>query len=176
MSRVARRNARFEIHCPTTTATARNSTALPITHSTETGSKATPRSAASMMPATTASTIRPITSSITAAPRMIRPSLLAARPRSVSTRAVMPTLVAVSVAPTNQCVSGLCEGKNHCETKKPSTIGVTTPSSATRNDEAPTAIIFFTSDSSPTWKSRNSTPIWARMEMPVWVRSESSPS
>jgi hypothetical protein len=81
------------------------------------GANAAPRSAASMIPATTASTIRPMTSSITAAPRMMRPSLLEVWPRSASTRAVIPTLVAVRVAPTNQWVRTLWPGKNHDETK-----------------------------------------------------------
>ena len=138
--REARLNACRDSQPPATTAAPRNSTDLPTMSPTVIGSNAAPRSAASMMPATTASTISPMTSSITAAPRMIRPSLLAVRPRSASTRAVMPTLVAVRVAPTNQWVRVLCVGKNHDETKYPSTIGVTTPSSATMSDEAPTAI------------------------------------
>ena len=66
---------------------------------------ARPWSAALITPVTTASTIKPSTSSITAAPRMMRPSTLPVRPRSPSTRAVIPTLVAVSVAPTNTCMS-----------------------------------------------------------------------
>lgn len=58
-----------------------------------------PRSTAAIMPATTARTTSPRISSMTAAPRITRASSERARPRSVSTRAVMPTLVAVSVAP-----------------------------------------------------------------------------
>ena len=70
-------------------------------------------------PESTASTISPRTSSITAAPRMIRPSLLSARPRSASTRAVIPTLVAQSVAPTNQSASEPCVAKKARVTKNP---------------------------------------------------------
>ena len=50
--------------------------------------------AAAMMPVTTARMTSPSTSSMTAAPRMMRASSVCDRPRSLSTRAVMPTLVA----------------------------------------------------------------------------------
>ena len=40
-------------------------------------------------------------------------------------------------------------------------MGATTPSTATSVADSPTAAIFAMSDSSPTWNSRNSTPIWA---------------
>ena len=80
--------------------------ALVTIHATVSGANARPPSAAPIRPATTASTMSPSTSSITAAPRMIRPSVLDVRPRSASTRAVIPTLVAHSVAPTYQWVSG----------------------------------------------------------------------
>ena len=51
-------------------------------------------------PVTTLRMTRPSTSSMTAAPMMMRASGVLIRPRSASTRAVMPTEVAVSVAPT----------------------------------------------------------------------------
>ncbi len=50
-------------------------------------------------PTMTASTSSPMTSSMTAAPRMICPSAVCTRFMSLRTRAVMPTLVAHSVAP-----------------------------------------------------------------------------
>ena len=50
------------------------------------------------------STTRPITSSATAAPSTMRASVVARARRSPNTRAVMPTLVAVSAAPTNSAV------------------------------------------------------------------------
>jgi hypothetical protein len=53
------------------------------------------------MPETTARMIKPNTSSITAAPRMIYASFVCNLPRSLKTRAVMPTLVAQSTAPMN---------------------------------------------------------------------------
>ena len=53
-------------------------------------------------PSTTASTIRPSTSSTMAAPRMTRDSRASVTPRSLSTRAVMPTLVAARLAPRNK--------------------------------------------------------------------------
>ena len=80
---------------------------MPTIHSADAPWNGLPWLAAWMTPATTASTIKPSTSSITAAPRMIRPSVLVVRLRSERTRAVIPTLVAHSVAPTNQWVSGL---------------------------------------------------------------------
>ena len=53
---------------------------------------------------TTVRTTRPMTSSATAAPSTIRASVVARARRSPKTRAVMPTLVAVSAAPTNSAV------------------------------------------------------------------------
>ena len=57
--------------------------------------------AAEASPATTARSTIPKMSSNTAAPRMILAGLLSRTPRSPSTRAVMPTLVATMAAPTN---------------------------------------------------------------------------
>jgi hypothetical protein len=57
---------------------------------------------AATKPLTTAKTTSPMTSSATAAPRMMRASLVFALPKSLSTRAVIPTLVAVRVPPTNK--------------------------------------------------------------------------
>ena len=51
---------------------------------------------------TRARTTRPITSSITAAPRTTMPALDWSRPSSPRTAAVIPTLVAVRMAPTNK--------------------------------------------------------------------------
>ena len=51
------------------------------------------------MPPTMVKMMRPIMSSMTAAPRTIRLSGSDNRPRSARTRAVMPTLVAVKAAP-----------------------------------------------------------------------------
>ena len=113
----ATRNTCFDTHWPRTTAAARNPTALARIPTTASGSNRRPWPAAPMIPDTTASTISPSTSSITAAPRMMRPSMLVVFWRSASTRAVMPTLVAHSVAPTNQWVSTLWAGKNHREQK-----------------------------------------------------------
>jgi hypothetical protein len=113
-------------------------------------SKTRPAFSAEIRPLTTASTMSPSTSSMTAAPRMMRPSTLAVRLRSPSTRAVMPTLVAVSVAPTNQWTSGFWPWRKAIETPKPNTMGVITPRTATSVAESPTAAILPTSDSSPT--------------------------
>ena len=59
-----------------------------------------PSAAAWMTPEMIASTTRPRTSSITAAPRMIRDDGVRDAFASCSTRAVMPTEVAASIAPT----------------------------------------------------------------------------
>ena len=67
-------------------------------------------------PETTARMIKPKTSSMTAAPRIIRASLLFVLWRSCNTRAVMPTLVAASVAPINRCTYQPASGRNKEET------------------------------------------------------------
>ena len=91
-----------------------------------------------MMPPTTASTINPMTSSMTAAPRMMRASAVCRRPRSLNTRAVIPTLVAHRVAPTKACTYTLCAGKSHALTAQPRPKGVMTPRVATASEGAPT--------------------------------------
>ena len=70
-------------------------TAMPV------ASSFVPFAAAWMTPAMIASTTSPSTSSITAAPRMIREDEVRDAFASCSTRAVMPTEVAASIAPTN---------------------------------------------------------------------------
>ena len=73
-----------------------------------------PRSAAATRPVTTARMISPWTSSMIAAPRMIRASLVCDRPRSFRTRAVIPTLVAVSVAPRKIWAYAPASGISQC--------------------------------------------------------------
>ena len=70
-------------------------------------------------PATTASTSSPNTSSMIAAPRMICDSRRWLEPMSLSTRAVMPTLVAVRVAPRNACTYALSPGRSNAPTAHP---------------------------------------------------------
>ena len=82
------------------TAINRNPTAFAITKPTSEISTE-PFSA---MADTTERIISPITSSNTAAPKMIFASLVLSFPRSLNTRAVIPTDVAVSVAPKNKAV------------------------------------------------------------------------
>ena len=94
--------------------------------------------AAEIAPAITARTTRPRTSSMTAAPRIVWPSPLWTAPRSRSTRAVMPTLVAASVAPMNRWTSSGLPGSSHAVTPQPSATGATTPNTATRSAEGPT--------------------------------------
>ena len=83
---------------PTRPPTTRKATAtktIQRTESTETEPSVTRRT-------TTVRTTRPITSSATAAPRTSRASVVANARRSPKTRAVMPTLVAVSAAPDEE--------------------------------------------------------------------------
>ena len=66
---------------------------------------ATVTAAPAAMPETTVRITSPSTSSITAAPMMIRASGVLIRPRSARTRPVMPTDVAVRVAPMKIAVA-----------------------------------------------------------------------
>ena len=75
-----------------------------------------PASAARTSPSTIASTIRPSTSSTMAAPRMTRDSRASVTPRSLSTRAVMPTLVAARLAPRNRWTYHPASGMKREET------------------------------------------------------------
>ena len=118
-----------------------------------------------MMPETAARITRPITSSMTAAPRMIRDSLAPVFPRSRSTRAVMPTLVAHSVAPMKTWTSVLASGRNQALTHQPRSIGAMTPTVATTNEDQPTSSMSLMFDSRPTSNSRMMTPISASIAM-----------
>ena len=78
----------------------------------------------------------PITSSTTAAARMTTPSIESKRLISPSTLAVIPTDVAVRIAPTNSAgIASSIEAKlaypNHKVTKAPKANGNITPPSAT---------------------------------------------
>jgi hypothetical protein len=84
---------------PSTTAVTRKAAAFPTIARMLPIDGAVPPATAPIIPATTASTTRPRMSSTTAAPKIMRPSVESRRPRSRNTRAVMPTLVAVSTAP-----------------------------------------------------------------------------
>ncbi len=97
--------------------------------------------AAPMTPETTERITRPSTSSITAAPRMILDSRAESLPRSASTRAVMPTLVAARVAPMKTWASVSSCGSIQAETPQPRKNGATTPSRATSRLDHPTESI-----------------------------------
>ena len=86
---------------------------------------------------TTVRTTRPITSSATAAPSTMRASVVARARRSPKTRAVMPTLVAVSAAPTKSDVVEV-EAEQLAWRPMPSTNGATTPTVATCSEARPT--------------------------------------
>ena len=106
---------------------------------------------------TTVSTTRPITSSATAAPSTTRASWVASARRSPNTRAVMPTLVAVSAAPTNSAV--LKSSPISDMAPRPRTIGATTPTVATCSDVRPTLPSSRRSISRPTSSRSRITPI-----------------
>ena len=88
-------------------------------------------------PLTTLRITSPSTSSMTAAPRMIRASGVRIRPESDSTRAVIPTEVAVSVAPTKiaggETVAAAARGMRRVRpvADSPRANGSATPTAAT---------------------------------------------
>ena len=174
-SLLASRKSRGDIQPPITRAPTRNNVALPTIHTTSRVASWPPVLAAVMTPETTARITRPRTSSMTAAPRMILASRVVTLPRSVSTRAVMPTLVAQSVAPMNRWTSRSSFGSIQAETPQPRKNGATTPRSATSRLEVPTDIISRTLDSSPTSNSSSTTPISAMMAMPSLEPRKSRP-
>ena len=102
-------------------------------------------------------------SSATAAPRTVRASMLASARRSPKTRAVMPTLVAVSAAPTK--TASLPSNPSPSPAKMPVTIGTTTPTIATAMDARPTDLSSRRSISMPTSSSRRMTPSSASVRM-----------
>ena len=85
---------------------------------------------------TTVRMIRPSTSSATAAPSTIRASVVASARRSPKTRAVMPTLVAVSAAPRKIAVS--VSQPRPTPAPAPATNGTATPMTATSIEARPT--------------------------------------
>ena len=108
---------------------------------------------------TTARMIRPSTSSITAAPRTICASFVCNLPKSLKTRAVIPTEVAVSDAPRKRYTLRDKLGRSHGPTTQvPSTNGTITPINATTKAFNPTFFIVVRLDSRPTWKRRIITP------------------
>ena len=97
---------------------------------------------------TTVRIMRPSTSSATAAPKTMRASLVDNARRSPNTRAVMPTLVAVSVAPTNSAVRA--SSPMAMPPKMPKPMGKTTPRIATLSAARPTVRSSLRSISIPT--------------------------
>src|SRR6266496_2388981 len=93
----------------------------------------------------TESTIRPRTSSITAAPRIVVPSLVWSLPNSFNVCAEILTLVAVSSVPRNKLIGS--EYPSVYEKAVPATKGTTTPAEAETSAVTPTRrICFHTSD------------------------------
>src|SRR5437899_2042162 len=141
----------------------RNATATPRIRSAPCRLNAVPAAS----PETTLKITSPMTSSITAAPRIRRASRLCSTCRSLSTRPVIPTEVAVSVAPTKMAV--VSESADVCSTpcqldrqyRKPSPNGTATPTTATAVAAVPTRIMALRSVSSPISNSSTTTPTWA---------------
>ena len=100
-SRLARRKILGASQAPTRTPPIRNPAAFSSISPTAAVDMDPPPLAASTIPWATASITSPSTSSMTAAPRMMRASGESIRFRSWNTRAVIPTLVAQSTAPMN---------------------------------------------------------------------------
>ncbi|CAB4885192.1 unannotated protein [freshwater metagenome] len=135
----------------------------PVMRRNPTASPVVPRiDAALTLPSTTTRVtivrmMRPSTSSATAAPRTMRDSVDDSTPRSPKTRAVMPTLVAVSAAPRNTDV--FTSRPSARPAPIPPRKGAATPSTATAKEALPTLASSLTSISSPTLRSRRITPI-----------------
>ena len=101
-----------------------------------------------------------MTSSATAAPSTVRASTRVSAPRSLKTRAVIPTLVAASAAPMNSEVSP--DSPYASATPMPIATGSTMPMVATLSDDFPTDRRSPRLSSSPTSSSRRMTPSSAR--------------
>ena len=106
----------------------------------------------------------PSTSSITAAPRIICPSLELRLPSSDKTLEVIPILVAVKAAPAK--IAGTADmPKKVINPTVPAAKGTATPTTATTVAWIPTAINSFKFDSSPISNSKMTTPSSAKTEI-----------
>src|SRR5882724_1345931 len=156
-------NSRGASLSPIHRAADRNATATPRMRSAPCRLNAVPAAS----PETTPRITSPMTSSITAAPRIRRASRLCSTWRSLSTRAVIPTEVAVSVAPTKMAVTrgsaDVCSYPCHpdAQYRKPRPNGTATPTVATAVAAAPTRIMALRSVSSPISNSSTTTPTCA---------------
>src|SRR2546426_1654290 len=161
--RSTRPKSRGASFSPIQRAANRNATATPRMRSAPCRLNAVPAAS----PETTPRIRSPMTSSITAAPRMRRASRLCSTWRSLSTRAVIPTEVAVSVAPTKMAVTRgsaeVCSYPCHpdAQYRKPKPNGTATPTAATAVAAAPTRIMALRSVSSPISNSSTTTPTCA---------------
>src|SRR5213080_2396040 len=160
--RSTRPNRRGASFSPIHRATKRKATATPRMRSAPCRLNAVPAASAETTPKMTS----PMTSSITAAPRISRASRLCKTWRSLSTRPVIPTDVAVSVAPTKMAV--VSRSAEVCSTpcqpdrqyRKPRTNGTATPTTATAVAAVPTRIMALRSVSSLISNS-TTTQTWA---------------
>jgi hypothetical protein len=159
----ASRTRRFARRRPATIAAAKK----PIARSAMRIAAPAATSPSSARPFTRASTTRPRMSSATAAPMMIFASDVPILPMSARTRAVMPMLVAVRVAPTK--IETTDADPIAAITANPSANGRTIPATATARDCGPTRSSSPRSDSSPISKSRIRTPSSASM----WIAGSS---
>jgi hypothetical protein len=127
LSRAAHVNNRGTAVRPITMAPKRNTAAANAVFPTPIQDRGSPRLAEAIAPLTMPRMINPSTSSTTAAPRTMRASIRLDAPRSRSARAVMPTLVALNVAPRNAWTYGLAPGQQD---------RADSPSQRERNDDA----------------------------------------
>jgi hypothetical protein len=86
------------------------------------------------------------------------------RRRSWKTRAVMPTLVADSVAPTKRATAVGARESRSSVVRNPAAKGATMPITATASARGPTPTSSSTLDSMPTMKSSSVTPRFDRSQ------------
>ena len=145
------------IHLPNQTAQIKNPAALETIQSISPMLAEPCKTRASI----TVSTTSPSTSSMTAAPRMIFDSRAWILPRSLSTRAVIPTLVEQIDAPMNRWVCHGCRGSSQELANHPNASEAETPHIATVRADPPTRRNSLTLHSRPTSNNRMITPIRA---------------
>jgi hypothetical protein len=129
-SRVRNGKVRLSVALPTVRTVTRNAKANPMTRAVWASD-----SSPCAIPETIASIIRARTSSITAAAMMMRASLVASFPRSASTRAVTPTLVATMAVPTKSALGP--DSPTTLISPQPRTKGSTTPPDGDRGSSPP---------------------------------------
>ena len=128
---------------------------------------------------TIVSTTRPITSSISAAARMVLPTLELSLPISLRVSTVMETEVAVRMVPMKMCcrirLGPASSGENRKPSRAPSPRGTSTPISATRKPDFPAFFSSWMSVVIPALNMMTMTPISERwLKKSVGLRKKGS--